>query len=103
MTLPRDFEELLALAREHRPDTSRAELGFEARLMARIREARQSGGASLWDEALSWVWRSAAGLAPVVAVMLVWFFLAHGLRLEVPPSAGEALDFLGSYFNLPQL
>ena len=98
MTLPKKYDELIELARECQSDTTRAELGFEARLMARIREHRQNGTSSIWDEAVSWVWRSAAGVAPLVAILLVWFFVSHGV--DIDPSSGHALDFLGSYLNL---
>jgi hypothetical protein len=61
---PDPLDGLLAAAREQRPDTSRAEYGFETRLMARLRERRQVDSASIWS-AVSW------RLAPLFAVCVL--------------------------------
>ena len=61
---PNDFEALIESAAAHAPDTAAAELGFETRLMARIRELRDSGSGSLFEVLATWSWRSAFGLSP---------------------------------------
>lgn len=79
-----EFEQLLRLAREHEPDTQAAQLGFETRLSAGLRELREtsegSGGALLFSR---WLWRTSFGLAPlVIAGVVFWFFLlSQGLSL----------------------
>jgi hypothetical protein len=85
------FEEALTLAREYRPDTGGAEFGFTTRLSARISELRREGeapGRSLWDEAIAWLWGGAAGAAPVVAGLAIWFFVANGLELRFDGETG---------------
>jgi hypothetical protein len=80
------FAETLALAREYQLDTSRAEFGFSTRLAARIGELRREGETpdrSLWDEAIAWLWGGAAGAAPIVAGLAIWFFIANGLDLKL--------------------
>lgn len=54
------LDALLRAARADVPDTSRAEFGFEARLLARLREER---GTSIF----SWAWR----LCPFFAVLAI--------------------------------
>ena len=86
---------LLAAARGDKPDTSRAEYGFETRLTARL--AAESGVLKWWA---AWTWR----LAPLFAV------IALGLALwpqhaPAPPSdermmtewSSSAEDDLGNW------
>ena len=70
MSLPPPSEDaaldaLFAAAREDRPDTSRAEYGFETRLWARLADAMQ--GRNEWTEFVAWCWR----LMPVLSVFTV--------------------------------
>ncbi len=97
---PDDFDAILELARAYQPDTSRAEFGFEARLSARLAELRREGftpAGSLWDEALTWLWGGAAGTAPVVAGLAVWFFVANGLNIHLDADFGSLFHHLTSY------
>lgn len=55
------LNELFQSARENAPETSRAEFGFETRLMARLREER---GAS-W---MAWSWKLCPFFASLVLV-----------------------------------
>ncbi len=74
-----EFDQILERARAFQPDTSRAQLGFDARLMAHVAQLRSGepgdGGAFL-AVFTSWLWRSAAGLVPVavvaVAICIFW-------------------------------
>jgi len=63
------LDALFARARAHRPDTSRAEYGFETRLLARLRESRASVTASLWS---IMAWRLAPFFAVAVLTLAVW-------------------------------
>ena len=97
-----NFEETLALARDHHPDTSGAEFGFTTRLTARIGELRREGetpGRTLWDEAIAWLWGGAAGAAPVVVGLAVWFFIANGLdvHFSLDTSFDSLFDHLSAY------
>lgn len=96
------FNGLMARARGHAPfDTGRAGFGLETRVLARVREARrgeEGEGANLADELGKWVWRSAAGLAPVVALLVIWLLLWSGLTLD--SFAYDALEDLGVYLPL---
>lgn len=76
----KQFDQVMEQARAYRPDTSRAEFGFETRLMANIAHLRAGdlGDAGAFITVFSsWVWRSAAGLTPVVvlavAACVFWF------------------------------
>lgn len=87
------FDATLALAREYQPDVSRAEFGFGTRLTAQLADLRCEGiepGRTIWDEALAWLWGGAAGAAPIVAGLAVWFFIANGLDLRL--DGGTNLD-----------
>jgi len=105
MSTPNDkpsdqFEATLKRARDYRPDTSRAEFGFETRLSARLAELRREGitpAGSFWDEALTWLWGGAAGTAPVVAGLAVWFFVANGLNIHLDSNLGSLFQHLTSY------
>lgn len=58
---------LFAAARQAPPDTSRAALAFETRLLARLRETQRP--ATLWTV---WTWRLAPIFATVVIALGVW-------------------------------
>ncbi len=95
-----DFEATLALARDYQPDTSRAEFGFGTRLSAHLADLRREGvtpAGSLWDEALTWLWGGAAGAAPVVAGLAVWFVVANGLNIHLDSDLGSLFQHLTSY------
>ena len=66
---PDPLDALFAAARQQRPDTSRAEYGFETRLMARLRERRQPDAISLWS-VMSW--RLAPFFAVCVVALALW-------------------------------
>ena len=61
---------LFAAARHAPPDTARAELAFETRLLARLRAQRRP--AVLW---LTWAWRLAPVFAAIVLGLGVWNYL----------------------------
>ena len=79
-----NFDRLLQLASEHEPDTAAAQLGFETRLRAHLRELREAPDTGTAAILFSrWLWRASFGLAPlVVAGVVFWFFLlSQGLSL----------------------
>ena len=77
-----DLDALFALARKHRPDTSRTEFAFETRLMARLRDRRQPETSSIWAKV---TWR----MIPLFAVCV----LALGLwRTDVVSEADDTAD-----------
>jgi hypothetical protein len=63
------LDALLVRARAQRADTSRAEYGFETRLMARLRERRQPDAASLWSIV---TWRMVPFFAACVVALALW-------------------------------
>jgi hypothetical protein len=66
---PDPLDALFAAARQQRPDTSRAEYGFETRLMARLRERHQPDPLSLLS-VMSW--RLAPFFAACVVALALW-------------------------------
>ena len=66
---PDPLDALFAAAREQKPDTSRAEYGFETRLMARLRERRQPDAISVWSVVS---WRLAPFFAVCVVALALW-------------------------------
>jgi hypothetical protein len=60
------LNKLFTAARQAPPDTGRAELAFETRLLARLRAQRQ---ATPW---FAWTWRLAPLFAAVVIALGVW-------------------------------
>jgi hypothetical protein len=68
---PDPLDALFAAARAQRPDTSRAEYGFETRLMAWLRERQEPDALSLW---LKVTWRMAPLLAVGVVALAIWNF-----------------------------
>jgi hypothetical protein len=68
--LPRpdaDLDALFAQARERRPDTSKAEYAFETRLLARLREERETS--SIWAMVS---WRLIPFFAACVVALTLW-------------------------------
>ena len=61
------LDELFALARKQRPDTSAAEFAFETRLLARLRARSQTS--SVWAMVS---WRLIPFLAACVVALTVW-------------------------------
>lgn len=96
-----EFDRLLERARGFQPDTWRAELGFDARLMARIAQLRSGELGDLGDAGAflavftSWMWRSAVGLAPVAAVAVGACFFWFGLSL--PADTHSFVDHVTAY------
>ncbi len=66
---PDPLDALFATARAQRPDTSRAQFGFETRLMARLRERRQPDALSLWTLV---TWRMVPLCAAAVIALALW-------------------------------
>jgi len=66
---PDPLDALFAAARAQRPDTSRAEYGFETRLLARLRERPQPDAISLWSMV---TWRMAPIFAACVVALALW-------------------------------
>ncbi|NNE93212.1 MAG: hypothetical protein HKN23_16335 [Verrucomicrobiales bacterium] len=86
-----DFDILLQDARDHLPDTSAAELGFETRLRAQIREL--SRPPAFLDEFAAWLWRSTLGLIPVLGVLVALFLLSSSLN-DIPSQADGLIAYL---------
>ena len=63
-----NIDKLFAAAHAAKTDTSQIELGFETRLLARIRAEKQQP--ALW----SWAWRLAPVFAAIVVALGVWNF-----------------------------
>ena len=76
------LDALFDTARAARPDTSRAEFGFETRLSARLAAGRV--GPDGWQELAAWCWR----LLPACAVLT----LACALWMLRPDAASPAAD-----------
>ncbi|MCB1235935.1 MAG: hypothetical protein KDM91_12775 [Verrucomicrobiae bacterium] len=84
------WETLITRAAAHRPDTAAAELGFETRLMARLREMRRLSEDGFLEVFSKWLWRGALGLWPgAVALALLVLFMG-----EESPSLGDSAHFL---------
>lgn len=61
------LDALFALARERRPDTSRAEFAFETRLLARLKAEREPG--SVWAMV---AWRMIPFFAVCMVGLVIW-------------------------------
>src|SRR4051812_4963945 len=59
------LDELLAAARRAPVDTSRAEYAFETRLLARLREERETS-------VLTWAWKLAPFFAALAIAVTLW-------------------------------
>ena len=95
------FDQIMEQARAYKPDTSRAEFGFDTRVMANTAQLRSGefGDAGAFITVFtSWVWRSAAGLTPVVALAIVACVFWFGFSL--PADAYSFVNHVTGY--LPQ-
>ena len=77
------LDRLFAAARECKPNTARLDLGFEARVLARIREER--GGA--W---FAWAWRMCPYFAALALAAGAWGYL-HADGMPAPESVAATL------------
>lgn len=84
------IEKLIAAARAHEIDTGAAELGFETRLLATLRELKSETG--FLDIFGNWLWKSSFVLAPAVAVLILFAFLSNGPAL--PSGASNMLTYV---------
>ncbi len=64
------LDALFATARARRPDTARAEFGFETRLLARLAAERNEQPG--WRDFTTWCWRLLPGFAVVTLVFALW-------------------------------
>lgn len=64
-----NIDKLFVSARAAKTDASRAEFGFETRLLARIRAEKQAPAP--W---FAWAWRLAPVFAVIVVALSVWNF-----------------------------
>jgi hypothetical protein len=79
MKADESIDRLFAAARSHQPDTARLEFGFEARVLARVREESSVS----W---FGWAWRMCPYFAALALAAGAWAYLhAEGLP------AGESL------------
>lgn len=89
------LDKLFAAARTAKPDTARTELGFETRLLARLR-AERTGDAS-W---FAWAWKLAPVLAAVVVALGAWEFAsADGSDLHTVITGQSDEELLVSYLT----
>jgi hypothetical protein len=65
------LDHLFGAARQAKPDTSRAEFGFETRLLARLRAEREQ--TAPW---FAWMWRLVPVFAAVVLALGIWNYVA---------------------------
>lgn len=94
------FDQVLELARDYREDTSRAEFAFETRLMANIADVRAGEFGDAGDFLAvftSWMWRSVAGLTPVVVVAVLLCVFWFGFSL--PTDANSFLNHVSGYLH----
>ena len=92
------FDQVLEQARAFQPDTSRAEFGFETRLMANIAQMRSGefGDAGAFLAVFtSWMWRSVVGLTPVVALAVAACVFWFGISL--PADAHSIVNHVTGY------
>lgn len=90
-----ELNQLFKTVRNAAPDTSRAEYGFETRLLARIREERR-GSSSIFG----WAWRLCPYFSALVAALAVWtWFSPLDLDLQAIASNGEDGAQLMEFFT----
>lgn len=87
------LDDLLARARAHPPDTSAAELAFETRLLARLREERAV------DSRPPLVWRLWLWFAAPAAVFAIWATLQPPSIWPVTPAGGNDDLDLAAYLT----
>ncbi len=84
------LDKLIAAARQNKPDTARAEYGFEIRLLARLRQERTPS----WSV---WAWRLMPLFAAIVVALGVWNFIAptdDASGLEAALTGGQEAQLL---------
>jgi len=79
-----NYDDLIDLARQHRPDPG--DFGFETRLRTRLRELRTE--AETAGVFANWLWRVSWGLTPVMTGLAILFLISHGLTL---PAGAESI------------
>lgn len=88
---------LLQAARTHRPDTSRAEYGFETRLQALLRAKREQPAP--WD---AFLWKLMPAFAAVVVALAVWTIMEMGTGsndLQAAIAGNHEEDTLATYLT----
>jgi hypothetical protein len=78
---PDPLDALFRAVREDAPDTSRAEYGFETRVLARIRAERRTS----WQ---GWAWRLCPFFASIAVLAGAWFYQNR----EVAPDGESFYD-----------
>jgi hypothetical protein len=78
---PDSLEALFQAARADAPDTSRAEFGFETRVMARIRSERRT----TWQ---GWAWRLCPFFTALAVAAGGWFYTNR----EIAPDSESIFD-----------
>ena len=86
------LDALFRAARSEAPDTARAEFGFEARLMARLREERGTG-------IFAWAWKLAPFFA-AVALAAGWWGQLSLAQVETTASAAAEVALKGDDYAL---
>jgi len=81
------LNDLFKTARDAKADTSRAEYGFETRLLARIRAGRES--ASIFG----WAWRLSPYFAGIVAALGTWAYCSPA-QIDLQAIATNGADDL---------
>jgi len=79
------LNKLFAAARQDKPDTARAELAFETRLLARLRAGKQAPAAPWFP----WAWRLVPVFAAVVIALGVWNYFAPVNSVADLTASGE--------------
>ena len=95
------FDQVLKQACAYQADTSRAEFGFETRLMANISQLRSgefSDASAFLAVFTSWMWRSVAGLTPVVALAVAACVFWFGFSL--PADAHSFVNHVTGYLPI---
>ena len=85
---PDPLDALFRTVREDAPDTSRAEFGFETRVMARIRAERRSS----WQ---GWAWRLCPFFTALAVAAGAWFY-GHRDGLPETESFYDAVRLAGT-------
>ncbi len=92
------FEELIDRARAYEVDTTASEFAFETRLLAAVRDLKKSENGFL-ETFGNWLWRSAFGMAPVIAILMAIAIFLNGV--SIPDGAAsivsQVVDSLPSF------
>lgn len=82
------LDELFAAARRATPETSRLEYAFETRLLARLREERDTS-------VLTWAWRLSPFFAAIAVALAVWSQFAQPAHETLFAQITDERDSLG--------